>query len=173
MKATPHDYKLTFANIVETAMRGIEESPELQKWCMDIYGMEPCIHNELDSMTPPHESDCPFIAICPIGGSSGEDRSSYQRGFMVHVAVSDHNRVERYDDRGRCVWREYLGTRRVSHLLEALVYPAIVTAFERMGYALSTESEEIMSPDVTLFEARSAITIDIDRCIGEDVPYIA
>ena len=41
MKATPQDYKLTFANIVETAMRGIEESQELQKWCMDIYGMEP------------------------------------------------------------------------------------------------------------------------------------
>ena len=173
MKATPQDYKLTFANIVETAMRGIEESPELQKWCMDIYGMEPCIHNELDPMTPPHESDCPFIAICPIGGSSGEDRSSYQRGFMVHVAVSDPGRVERHDELGRIVWLEYLGTKRVSYLLEALVYPAIVSGFEAAGYALSTESEEIMSPDVTLFEARSAITIDIDRCIGEDVPLIS
>ena len=173
MKATPQDYKLTFANIVETAMRGIEESQELQKWCMDIYGMEPCIHNELDPMTPPHESDCPFIAICPIGGSSGEDRSSYQRGFMVHVAVSDPGRVERRDELGRIVWLEYLGTKRVSYLLEALVYPAIVSGFEAAGYALSTESEEIMSPDVTLFEARSAITIDIDRCIGEDVPLIS
>jgi len=163
---------LTYAEIIRTAMTAVRDSTTLQQWCMENYGKVPAIYNDLSPMESPVESDCPVVAFAPIGGENGQDEAPFSRGFMVRVALSDDEVDEETDETGRVIWRLYKGTERVSYLLEMLVYPALCEAFNFKNVPISTEDEQIETSNLTLFEAKAGLVIQMEKTIGEDRPYL-
>lgn len=165
-------YRLTFANIVYQAMDALRESIELRSFCMDTYGKMPAIVNDTDIMRPPIEDECPIVSVMAVGGTNGQYEDIYSRGFIVRVALSDDGVEEVTDDDGRVIWREYLGTKRVSHLLENIIYPVIRERFNSLNFPVSTEDEELETVNMNLFQAKAAMTVQMDKAIGEARPLL-
>ena len=66
-------YKLTYRNIVETALVALSSDPAIREWCVAEYGFPPMVANDADPMDPPQERDCPYISVTPLGGENGQD----------------------------------------------------------------------------------------------------
>lgn len=167
------DYKLTYNNIVETAIDAINKDGAINAWCVAEYGFPPMVANDEDPMDPPQEQDCPYISITPLGGENGQDDATFSRAFLVRCAISDERRIDERDPRtGRILTRRLVGTSKISHLLENLIYPCIRRAFNAKNYAVSTVDETLENPNVSLFQARAGLTIRFDKAIGEEVPFL-
>lgn len=166
------DYKLTYANILETCVSAIYSSDEINEWCLREYGRLPLIDDNFDPMTPHVESDCPVVAFAILGGKNGQDTEDFTRILFVRVALSDNRTEVETDDNGRVRIRRHSGIRNVSHLLENLVYPCLCSAFNSLGYPLSTAEEEIEATDMTLYQASASLAVQFDKCIGEEVPFL-
>ncbi len=164
--------KLSYANIIRTAMTAISNDDALQSWCIENYGIAPVVVNDLDPMQPLTEADCPFVGFTPVGGANGQDQMPFQRGIIVRCAISDDEIEERFDASGRRIWMVYKGTDRISHLLENLIYPALCRAFNQQNIPVSTEDEEIGAIDLTLFQAMAGLSFQFDKVIGEDRPLL-
>lgn len=165
--------KLTYSNIIRTAVDAVYDDEKIKNWCIEKYGVPPSVRGGMDPLTPVQESDCPVIAFAPVGGERGQDRDLYLRGFIVRVAVSDtEQEIERDAATGRILKQLYKGTDNVSYLLEELVYNALKKKFNYLGFPVSTADEQIDEMQHTLFEAKAGITIFFELAIGEDYPFL-
>lgn len=166
-------YKLTYRNIVETALVALSSDPAIREWCVAEYGFPPMVANDADPMDPPQERDCPYISVTPLGGENGQDDATFSRAFLVRCAVSDTRKLDDVDPvTGRVLSRRLVGTEKISHLLENLIYPCIRAAFNAKNYAVSTVDEAMENPNLSLFQARAGLTIRFDKAIGEEVPFL-
>lgn len=172
------EYKLTYANIVETAIHALANDSAITEWCLKEFNTPQMVANDADPMNPPQERDCPYISITPLGGENGQDDETFRRAFLVRVAISSRSLpnqgiTDDYDPRtGRIRIRRLDGTAKISHFLENLIYPCIRRAFNAKNYPVSTEDETLENPNLSLFQARAGITILFDKAIGEEVPFL-
>lgn len=165
--------RISYNEIVDTAMAAISEDPAISEWCMTTYGKPIAVYNDLDPINPPREEDCPLVCITPMGGEMGQDRGTFLRGFMVKTCVSDSGvTIIRDETTNRIIYKKYLGTERVSYLHEVLIYKALCSAFNSRNYPVSTSDEESETVNDTLFELRAGITVEMEKAIGEEVPLL-
>lgn len=163
---------LSYASIKSIAFDALQNSTELNDWCLRNYGRQVAVVNDLDPMEPPKAEDCPLVGIATLGGSTGQDESEYVRAFTVRVAIQDGRLDERRDANGRLLSRDYAGSDAVTHMLENIIYPVLCDAFNARNFPLSATEETIEATGLDLFQAKAGLTVKMDKAIGERVPLL-
>lgn len=143
--------------LVQSWAQALESSLAVSNWCQENAGAAPGVWEGLDVHNAPGRSDCPFIALDPVGGTEGAESEAESYTVMVCLGLSDRTVSET--------------GRRVAHQGQKLLLggfkPVVMGVLETLAqeYSIGRNTFRCVNPEAGFWELDMEITVTTDNPI--------